>query len=87
MRIVVWIVTGVVLSVIARAVSPERQAPGIVLSTALGIVGGGAGGLLISWLAERSVAGFTAGFVGSIIGASVLLVIGSVVTAPGGRTA
>ena len=47
MGIVVWIVTGVVLSVIARAVSPERQAPGIVLSTALGIVGGGAGGLLI----------------------------------------
>lgn len=82
MLVVVWIVIGLALSVIARAVAPERQVLGMAANSALGIVGGLAGGFMIDRLAQSTVAGFTAGAVGSIMGASVLLIIGNVVAAP-----
>jgi uncharacterized membrane protein YeaQ/YmgE (transglycosylase-associated protein family) len=87
MFVVVWIVTGLLLGVVGRAVSPAWQAPGVLLCTGLGVAGGLGGGLLIHELALRSVAGFTAGEVGAIMGASVLLIAGSVLTAPPQRPA
>ena len=81
MSVIVWIFTGLLLGIVARAVSPAWQAPGVLLCTALGVAGGLGGGLLIHQLALRSVAGFTAGEVGAVMGASVLLIAGSVLSA------
>jgi len=80
---VVWIVAGLVLSVLARAVAPRGQVVGVAASSALGIAGGLGGGFAIDRLARSTVAGFTAGLVGSILGACVLLIIGNVAAAPG----
>ena len=85
--VLVWMVTGLLLGVLGRAVSPAWQAPGVLLCTGLGLVGGLGGGLLIHELALRNVAGFTAGEIGAIVGASVLLIVGSVLTAPRRRPA
>lgn len=79
MLVVVWILTGLAMGVLGRAVSPAWQAPGALLCTGLGVVGGFGGGLLIHLLARGTVAGFTAGEIGAIMGASVLLIVGSVV--------
>ena len=60
---------------------PGRQALGFVMTTVLGVAGSVIGGLVLA-LAGGNTAGFTpAGFIGSILGAIVLLVIG-VVAAP-----
>ncbi len=85
--VVVWIVTGIGLGVLGRAVSPAWQAPGLPLCAGLGAVGGLGGGLLIHLLALRNVAGFTAGEIGAVMGASVLLIAGSVLAEPGRRPA
>lgn len=79
MLVIVWILAGLALSILARAVAPERQTPPLLANSALGIVGGLVGGLVIDRLAQHSVAGFTAGFIGAIMGACVLLVVGNVV--------
>ncbi len=85
--VVVWIVTGVGLGVLSRAVSPAWQAPGVLPCVGLGLLGGLGGGLLLHYLALHDVAGFTAGEVGAIMGASVLLIVGSVMLAPPERPA
>ncbi len=80
--VVVWIVTGIALGVLSRAVSPAWQAPGLPLCAGLGALGGLLGGIPIHLLALRNVAGFTAGEIGAIMGASVLLAAGSVLVEP-----
>ncbi len=85
--VVAWIVTGLLLGVLGRAVSPAWQAPGLLPCVGLGVVGGLGGGLLIHALALSTVAGFTAGEIGAIMGASVLLIAGSVLFAPRERPA
>ncbi len=82
MLVVVWILAGLGLSILSRAVAPERQMPPVLGNTALGVVGGLVGGIVIDRLAQHTVAGFTAGFIGAIMGASVLLIVGNVVMEP-----
>ncbi len=80
--VIVWILAGLAMSILARAVAPERQTPSLLANAALGAVGGLVGGIVIDRLARHTVAGFTAGFLGAIIVACVLLVIGNVVMEP-----
>ncbi len=87
MLVIVWILAGLALSILGRAVAPERQLPPLLANTALGVVGGLVGGILIDRWAQHTVAGFTAGFIGAIMGASVLLIVGSVVMEPQGESA
>ncbi len=87
MAIVAWILTGLGLGVLGRAVSPSWQAPPTRLVLGLGLLGGLGGGLLAHELALRTVAGFTAGEIGSILGASVVLIVGAVLAAPRRRPA
>jgi uncharacterized membrane protein YeaQ/YmgE (transglycosylase-associated protein family) len=82
MGVVVWIAAGLAMGAVARAVSAESQSPGLLVTLGLGAVGGLAGGAAISTLAQRTVAGFTAGFIGSLLGACVLLAVGGVLAAP-----
>ena len=71
-----WIVFGVVIGLIARAIMPGSQSMGFMLTALLGIAGSFVGGWLGTFL---SGAGGqpdmhqAAGWIGSIIGALVLL--------------
>lgn len=88
MGIIAWIVFGFVVGLIARAIVPGKQGLGFVLTTVLGVAGSLIGGLVASSLFGGNVAGFTpAGFIGSILGAIVLLLIAGAVMSPRRRTA
>lgn len=79
---IVWSVAGLAMAVLGLAVTPAEEAPSGALMLGLGLVGGFGGGLLIELLARPTVPGFTAGLMGSLIGSSILLVIGSVLAQP-----
>jgi uncharacterized membrane protein YeaQ/YmgE (transglycosylase-associated protein family) len=88
MGIIAWIVFGFIVGLIARAVVPGRQGMGLVMTTLLGIAGSLIGGLVASALwGHGSASRFEpVGFIGSIIGAILLLVIGGMVMGPRRRT-
>ncbi len=71
----VWMaVVGLIVGLIARAVLPGTQQLGLILTAALGIAGSfaaGFAGQALGWYQ----AGQNAGFVGSVLGAIVLLFI------------
>jgi uncharacterized membrane protein YeaQ/YmgE (transglycosylase-associated protein family) len=71
----VWMaVIGFVVGLVARAILPGTQSLGIIMTAVLGIAGSflaGFVGQALGWYA----AGATAGFIASVIGAIVLLLI------------
>lgn len=74
MGILAWIVFGFVVGLIARAVMPGRQHMGFVLTTLLGIAGSLVGGFLASLITGNSAhEAHGAGFIGSVLGALLLL--------------
>jgi uncharacterized membrane protein YeaQ/YmgE (transglycosylase-associated protein family) len=87
MGIIAWIVFGFIVGLIARAVVPGKQGMGFVMTTLLGVAGSLVGGLVASALTGGSATGFHAtGFIGSLIGAVVLLVVAGMVMGPRRRT-
>ncbi len=88
MGIIAWIVFGFVIGLIARAVVPGKQGMGIVMTTLLGVAGSLIGGVVASALTRSEVTTFQpAGFIGSLLGAIILLVIaGMVMGRPRRRT-
>jgi len=70
---IVWVVlVGFLVGLLARAVMPGEQKMGLILTTVLGIAGSVVAGYLgqaIGWYQ----AGQGAGFIGSIVGALILL--------------
>lgn len=70
---IVWtILVGLVVGLIARAVMPGEQKMGLILTTVLGVAGSLVAGYLgqaIGWYQ----AGQGAGFIGSIVGALIVL--------------
>jgi uncharacterized membrane protein YeaQ/YmgE (transglycosylase-associated protein family) len=84
MGIIAWIVFGFVVGLIARAIVPGRQHMGLIMTTLLGVAGSLIGGLVATALGGGSMNEMHgAGFLGSLIGAVLLLVIAGV--AMGGR--
>ena len=75
--IVMWIVFGAVVGIIARFLMPGRDPMGWVGTIVLGIVGSFVGGFLAQLLftGSASVPPPAAGWIGSIIGAIVVLAI------------
>ncbi|HEY6556171.1 MAG TPA: GlsB/YeaQ/YmgE family stress response membrane protein [Polyangiaceae bacterium] len=74
MGIVMFIVFGLVVGLLARALMPGRQSLGLGMTTLLGIAGSFIGGFIGALLTDSRVGDFnTAGIIGSIIGAMVLL--------------
>lgn len=72
-----WIILGLVAGLIARAVMPGRQPMGLIATTLLGIGGSFVGGFLASLLMGGSWRVLQpSGYIGSIIGAIVLLWVG-----------
>ena len=72
---IVWtILIGFVVGLIARALLPGTQAMGYVITTVLGVVGA----VLATFLGQAMgwyAAGASAGFIASVIGAIILLLI------------
>lgn len=78
MGIILFIVFGFVVGLIARAVMPGRQSMGFIATTVLGIAGSFVGGFLAALFTHSRITDLnTAGVLGSIIGAVVLLLVAS----------
>ena len=82
----VWMaIVGFVVGLIARAVLPGTQSLGLILTAVLGIAGSFIAGFVGQALGWYS-AGEGAGFIGSIVGAIVLLFVWSKVQGSGSDT-
>jgi uncharacterized membrane protein YeaQ/YmgE (transglycosylase-associated protein family) len=87
MGIIAWIVFGFIVGLIARALVPGRQGMGFVMTTVLGVAGSLIGGVVASALWGGSATRFEpSGFIGSLVGAIVLLLIAGMVMRPRHRT-
>jgi uncharacterized membrane protein YeaQ/YmgE (transglycosylase-associated protein family) len=76
MGIILFIIFGFVVGLLARAVMPGTQRMGLIATSALGMAGSFVGGFLASLVTHQRVADLnTAGVIGSIIGAIVLLAL------------
>lgn len=76
MGILMWIIFGFIVGLIARALMPGRQKMGIIWTTLLGVAGSFTGGTIANLLfGYRADTIAPAGFIGSILGAILLLVI------------
>ena len=76
MSILVFLVFGFVVGLIARALMPGTQAMGIVKTTLIGVAGSFIGGLLGNLISGHSLFHLaTAGWIGSVLGAVILMLI------------
>ncbi|MEY2935048.1 MAG: hypothetical protein RL033_5797 [Pseudomonadota bacterium] len=76
MSILLFVVFGLVVGLIARAVLPGRQPMGLLATSLLGIAGSFMGGFIVALLTHSRVFDLnTSGIIGSVIGAMLLMVI------------
>jgi uncharacterized membrane protein YeaQ/YmgE (transglycosylase-associated protein family) len=76
MAILLFIVFGLVVGLLARALMPGRQSMGWGMTAVLGVVGSFVGGFLVSLVTDNRVTDFnTAGLIGSVLGALVVLLL------------
>lgn len=74
MNIIGWLLFGLVVGAIAKFLMPGRDPGGWIVTILLGIAGSFVGGFLATTLMGRTNDS-TAGWIGSIIGAMVLLFV------------
>jgi uncharacterized membrane protein YeaQ/YmgE (transglycosylase-associated protein family) len=76
MHYIYWILFGLVVGIIARFLIPGPQPMGMIMTTILGIVGSFVGGTLFSLFQGGSLTNpQPSGWIGSIVGAILLLLI------------
>ena len=75
-----WLVFGLVAGFIARALVPGKDDIGLLRTIVLGVVGSVVGGLIFGVLTGGLRGFHPAGWIGSIIGAVIVLVIYNQVT-------
>ncbi|HEY3493471.1 MAG TPA: GlsB/YeaQ/YmgE family stress response membrane protein [Polyangiaceae bacterium] len=76
MSIILFIVFGLIVGLLARALLPGRQKMGFAGTALLGMAGSFLGGLLGSLVSDHRVTDLhTAGVIGSVLGAILLLVL------------
>jgi len=76
MHLLFFLIFGFFVGLIARAVMPGTQSMGIVKTTVVGAVGSFVGGLLGNLIAGDGLGQVhTAGWIGSVIGAIVVMLI------------
>ena len=77
MTIIGWIILGLIVGAIAKAILPGRQGGGIIITLILGVVGALLGGFLASALFHVSMGGFfdLKTWVIAVIGAIIVLLI------------
>jgi uncharacterized membrane protein YeaQ/YmgE (transglycosylase-associated protein family) len=75
---------GLIVGLIARAVTPGSQSMGWVMTILLGVAGSFVGALLASFVSPHSWSEFnTVGLVGSVLGSIVLLLLGGLASRRG----
>jgi uncharacterized membrane protein YeaQ/YmgE (transglycosylase-associated protein family) len=73
--VIIWtILVGLIVGIIAKFIYPGRQNMGWIMTTVLGIAGAFVATYLGHWL-KIYRAGETAGFLGAIVGALILLFV------------
>jgi uncharacterized membrane protein YeaQ/YmgE (transglycosylase-associated protein family) len=88
MGIIAWIVFGFIIGLLARAIVPGRQSMGFIMTTLLGVAGSLIGGFIANSLSGGTMQDVHgAGFIGSLIGAVVLVFIVSAATSGRRRAA
>ena len=76
MGLIAFIVFGFVIGLLARAIMPGDQKMGVVMTTGLGVTGSFIGGFLVSLVTDQRVMDFhTAGVIGSVVGALLMLLV------------
>jgi len=76
MAIVLFVVFGLVVGLLARALMPGRQSMGLLMTALLGVAGSFVGGFLVSLITDNRVTDLnTAGLIGSIVGALLVLLL------------
>ena len=76
MTILLFIVFGLIVGLIARAVLPGRQSMGLIATMLLGVAGSFVGGFLGSLISNHKVTDLhTAGIIGSVLGAILLMIL------------
>lgn len=76
MGILLFVVFGLVVGFLARAIMPGTQSMGLLATALLGIAGSFVGGFLVSLVTHNRVMDLnSAGIIGSIVGALLLLFI------------
>lgn len=84
MGLLLFIVFGLVVGFLARALMPGRQSMGLIMTSVLGMVGSLLGGFVGSMISDHDVTRVhSAGLIGSLIGALIVLALVSM----GGRRA
>jgi uncharacterized membrane protein YeaQ/YmgE (transglycosylase-associated protein family) len=86
MGIILFLVFGLIVGFIARAVMPGSQKMSLVATMLLGVVGSFIGGFIGALLTDSRVMDFnTAGIIGSIVGALIALIVAGGMFSRGGR--
>jgi uncharacterized membrane protein YeaQ/YmgE (transglycosylase-associated protein family) len=76
MGIILFLVFGLVVGFIARAIMPGTQKMSLIATMVLGVVGSFIGGFIGALLTDSQVLDFnTAGLIGSIVGALLAMVV------------
>jgi uncharacterized membrane protein YeaQ/YmgE (transglycosylase-associated protein family) len=75
MSLLIFLLFGFIVGLIARALLPGTQKMGIVRTTLIGVAGSFIGGLIGNIIAGNALRVHSAGWIGSVIGAIVLMVI------------
>ncbi|MFN2556069.1 MAG: GlsB/YeaQ/YmgE family stress response membrane protein [Nitriliruptorales bacterium] len=73
--IIGWLIVGAIVGYIARLLMPGRDPMGCLATSALGVVGSLVGGTLANLLFDGEVELSPAGFIGSVIGAMIVLLV------------
>jgi len=68
-----WIIFGLIIGVVARAIMPGRQAMTLTMTMLLGVAGSFAGGFIASLLVPGRPLLHPAGWIMSLVGAMLLL--------------
>lgn len=78
MGLLLFIVFGLIVGFLARAILPGRQNMGIIMTAILGMVGSLLGGFVGSMISDNDVTRVhSAGLIGSVIGALIVLALAS----------
>jgi uncharacterized membrane protein YeaQ/YmgE (transglycosylase-associated protein family) len=76
MSIILFLVFGLVVGFLARAIMPGTQKMGMVPTMLLGVVGSFIGGFIAALLTHTRVLDFnTSGLIGSVVGALIALMV------------
>jgi uncharacterized membrane protein YeaQ/YmgE (transglycosylase-associated protein family) len=86
LTIIGWIVFGLIVGFIARALVPGRDDIGVLRTIALGVLGSVLGGVVFGLLTVGFRGFHPAGWIGSVIGAVIVLLIYNKVVLGRGRS-